>query len=335
MTDIAADDADPARLPRPGRGGGRSSARSRSGTGRRSPATSATPRRPPTPRRPARLRRDASSWPARTARDGSRSTRSSSARASTTLARGELVTAIELPRPAEPARRGPCPADAAARSRSRLGDAGLRGPRRRHDPAGLRQPRAAAGPRHRRDRACSRIRRAPERAKTERLETLFVGGQPVGPLDAGEPGVPARDAPRPRPSGGRRSRSSGSQRARRPMTTTLRDRADRQRPAALDRGRAAPHAARGPARRSRPDRHEGVLPRRRMRRVHRDGRRRERRFVPDARGRGRRRDRRRPSRGWRPATARIRSSRRSSTPAPRSAGSASRASSSRRRRSSR
>ena len=59
------------------------------------------------------------------------------------------------------------------------------------------------------------------------------------------------------------------------------------RPRALEVA-VAPHAARRPARRPRADRHEGVLPRRRVRRVHRHRRRADRRLLPGPRGRGRR-----------------------------------------------
>ena len=72
----------------------------------------------------------------------------------------------------------------------------------------------------------------------------------------------------------------------------------RQRADARARRRAPAHAARRAARRPRPDRDEGVLPRRRVRRVHGARRRAQRRLVPRARGRGGRAGRSRPSRGW-------------------------------------
>ena len=62
--------------------------------------------------------------------------------------------------PRGPAGIRPRPADPTARPRPRLGHAGLRGPRRRDDPAGVRQPRPAAGPRRRRDRPARRPRGA-------------------------------------------------------------------------------------------------------------------------------------------------------------------------------
>ena len=64
----------------------------------------------------------------------------------TTLARGELVIAIELPRPDPPDGRRPRAAHAAARPRPGLGDAVLRRGRSRRDPPRVRQRRPAAGP---------------------------------------------------------------------------------------------------------------------------------------------------------------------------------------------
>ncbi len=67
----------------------------------------------------------------------------------TTLARGELVTAIELPAPGGSDRQRPRPADAASRARPRGGHAGLRRGRRRRDADRVREPRPAARPRRR------------------------------------------------------------------------------------------------------------------------------------------------------------------------------------------
>ena len=84
----------------------------------------------------------------------------------TALAAGEIVTAIELPLPPRPAGRRPPPAHAPPRPRPRVGDAGLRGDRRRARPPGLRQRRAAAAPGHRRQRRAGRRRRRRPRRGT-------------------------------------------------------------------------------------------------------------------------------------------------------------------------
>ena len=105
-----------------------SSGPSRSGTGRRWPATSATPRLRPTRRRRSSCtaRVVTSPGPAGTRRIPIDDffVRSGV----TTLAAGELVTSIELPR--SPIRHGgrPCPADPTPWPRPRVGHAGLRGP---------------------------------------------------------------------------------------------------------------------------------------------------------------------------------------------------------------
>ena len=328
MTDIAADERIRRDVPGAGRGGRgrRVGPDPEPGDARR--ATSATPRRRRTPCRPCSSTGRASwSRPARAAPGASRSTTSSSARGSRRWRGASWSPRSSCRAPTDRRGRRPRPADAAPRPRPGVGHAGLRGPRRRARPG---SPTAASG----RGRsssptrpACWPTRRRPDLAKMERLEAPVRRGQPVAAIDAGEPRVPPGDAPRPGPPGGRhRDRAPGRSGRGSTMTTTQADRADRQRPRALDRGRAAPHAARGPARRPRADRHQGVLPRRRVRRVHGPRRRPERRFVPDARGRGRRRGRDDRRGARRPATASIRSSRRSSRPAPPSAGSASRAS---------
>ena len=134
MTDIADARACPARLPRHSPRRRRSSGPCRSATGRPWPGTSATRRRPPTPRRRCWSTGRAWSSPVRLAHARSRSTSSSSAPGVTTLARGELITAIELPAPTGPRGGSPRPADETAGPRPRLGDAGLRGDAGRGDP---------------------------------------------------------------------------------------------------------------------------------------------------------------------------------------------------------
>ena len=67
------------------------------------------------------------------------------------------------------------------------------------------------------------------------------------------------------------------------------DRGHRQRRPARGRRGPEPHPARRPARRPRPDRRQGVLPRRRVRRLHGDPGRADRGLLPRPRGRGRRR----------------------------------------------
>ena len=154
----------------------------------------------------------------------------------------------------------------------------------------VRQPRPATGPRRRRDGRA----RGPDRAGPRE------DGAPRDAVRRGEPVADARCGRAPS-TGWRCSTSSacGRSASRSTASRTRRRSGDddapaarlhRQRPVAIDRRRAAPHAARGPARRPRADRHEGVLPGRGVRRVHRPGRRPERGFVPDARGRGGRHD---------------------------------------------
>ena len=156
-----------------------------------------------------RLRGDASSSPVRTGPGRSRSTTCFVRSGVTTLARGELITAIELPRPSAP-----------------TGAVHVRRTRRRgHDLASvtlacavsadgvtriaLRQPRPAAAARRRRDgrpRGSGLVRRRQDGA----ARGLVHRREPVATVDAGEPRVPAGDGPRPRPAGRRhRDRAAG------------------------------------------------------------------------------------------------------------------------------
>ena len=105
--------------------------------------------------------------------------------------------------PGRPGRGGPRPADAATRARPGVRHAGLRGHRGRRDPHRLRQPRA-------RDRCWSWTRRgvladpaAPGPREDAAARDAVRRGEPVPAIDAGEPRVPARDAPRPRAARGR------------------------------------------------------------------------------------------------------------------------------------
>ena len=177
MTDIAADERirrDYRRSPRRRR----SSGRCRSGTAPRWPATSATPRR-----RRTRCRR---CWsygavvvvPARPGRRRDPDRRGLRPSGVTTLARGELVTAIELPRPATP-----------------RGSVHVRRTRRRgHDLASVtlacavppmgstRLAYGSLGPRPllvvRRDRPAGRSRGARRRPSWSASTTLFVDASP-------------------------------------------------------------------------------------------------------------------------------------------------------------
>ncbi len=100
-------------------------------------------------------------------------------------------------------------------------------------------------------------------------------------------------------------------------------RGHRQRPQGCAQRQAAPAAARLPARRPQPDRHQGRLRRRRMRHLLGVRRRRAGEILPDAGRQGAGRRRSRPSRGW-PAAANCPCCRRRSTrPAPASAATAS------------
>ena len=161
----------------------------------------------------------------------------------TTLRRGELVTAIELPLPAGRSRLGVPAANAAARPRPRVGDARRCRARRRRRRLGY----GSLGPRP-----------LLFEGDGARLTSLVRAGRAVADLDARRTRLPTGDAARPGRSGAREARPW-----RRRSTSS----AQRQRARRL--GRAASHAARRAARRPRPDRHQGVLPRRRVRRVHR------------------------------------------------------------------
>ena len=238
MTDIAADARIRREFTGAGRGGGRRRVRSRSGTGRRSPATSATPRRRRTRRLPCSSTTRRWSWPVRMARGGSRSTTFFVRSGVTTLARGELVTAIELPRPASPPgavhvrrtrRRGhdlasvtlACAVQADGTTRLAYGSLGPR-PVLVTDETGVLADPACAG---------ARQDGAPR--------DVVRGGQPVRPLDAGEPGVPAGDAPRPRSSGGRdRGRAARGRRRRRDDATLAIELTVNGRPRSIE---VAPH----------------------------------------------------------------------------------------------
>ena len=132
----------------------------------------------------------------------------------TTLAAGELVTAIELPR--SPIRQG-----AVHVRRTR---------RRGHDLASVtlacavladgvtRLAYGSLGPRPVLvvdDTGVLADPAAPDEAKMRRLEELFVGASPSRAFDAGEPGVPPGDAARARPSGGRHGDRAAGRRERR------------------------------------------------------------------------------------------------------------------------
>ena len=194
---------------------------------------------------------------------------------------------------------------------------------RRRDHARLRQRGPAAAARRRRHRRAGGP--GDRRAKQELLDADARRRPAVADLDAGEPGVPGRDAARAGTARDRARRSATAE-ARRVIDALVGIQLYRQRTRASGRDRAAPHAARRPARRPRTDRFEGVLPGRRVRRLHGDARRPQRRCVPrPCRGGGRRRGR--DGRGPGTATGSWRaSSGRSSRPAPPSAASASPAS---------
>ena len=205
----------------------------------------------------------------------------------TTLARDELLTAIELPVPAEP-----------------RGSTHVRRTRRRgHDLASVtlacsigrdgvtRLAYGSVGPRpllavddSGRPR---RSRRHRDVAGADVFDRLLAGAAPSPTSMRASPeyrlamlrvlGRRAIAGVGPAPGRGRRGVSDPD-----------RDPAHAQRAPAGRRGGRAPHAARRPARRPPAHRDEGVLPRRGVRRVHRAGRRPERGRVPRARGGGRR-----------------------------------------------
>ncbi len=120
----------------------------------------------------------------------------------TTLARGELVTAVELPRPVEPRGSVHVRTNPATRPRPGVGHAGLRGDDGWGDSTGIRQPRPAADPGFRRDRLACRSRSARRRQDAAPRRPLRRC-QPVGNLDARQPRVPPGDAARARAPGGR------------------------------------------------------------------------------------------------------------------------------------
>ena len=265
--------------------------RSRSGTGRPWPATSATPRRPPTRRPPCWSTGRASSWPGpagrrvipldeffvrsgvttlgrRRARLRDRAAAAGDVRAGRSMSGGPADAATTSPRSRWRARSTP---DGVTRLAY-----GSLGPRP-----------LLVGRRDRRPRRSGRAGRRPSASGSRRCSPT----RPVATVDAGEPRVPPGDASGARPARGSQRPSSGwrmTDAARIELTVNGRARAIEV--------AAAPHAARGPPRRPRAHRDEGVLPGRRVRRVHGPRRRRERRFVPGARRRGGRRERSRRSR---------------------------------------
>ena len=189
----------------------------------------------------ARLRGTGRRWPARPESGPSRSTMSSSGRAS------------RRSPAASSSRRSSCRA-----RRVRIGSVHVRRTRRRghdlasvtlacavgrrrRDPARVRQPRPAAGPRRRRDRAARRPGRAGRARRCELLETLFVGASPSPTLDAGEPRVPAGDAPRPRPARRRRRDRPARGRGGGPAMTTRRPHRAAPSTAGRDRSTSLPH----------------------------------------------------------------------------------------------
>ena len=289
MTDIADRRADPARLPRPGRGGGgrrvgpdpepgdaRRQHLQRVAGGRHGAGAARL--------RGAGRRRRAGRRPGR-----SRSTTCFVRSGVTTLARGELVTAIELPRP-DAVRRGAvhvrrtrrrghdlasvtlaCAVGADGVTRIAYGSLGPR-PVLVVDETG--RPRRPGRVRRGQDGACSRrCSSTPARRRGRCGRAPSTGSRCSGSSAcARSPIAIERLAERRR--GGRRRRPT------RRSTLTVNGRARSA------RGRSPSHAARGPSRRSRADRHEGVLPRRRVRRVHGARRRPERRRLPGAGRRG-------------------------------------------------
>ena len=203
----------------------------------------------------------------------------------TTLARGELVTAVELPIPGVASRERARAADPAARARPGVGhDGGRRGCHRR-GPGGVRERRAAAPAAGRRVGDARGPGGARRRGRCGRWRRCS----------------PTRRRPRPRCAPARRTgwRCSGSSRGgpgpRRwggwPMADRIAIELVAQREAPRRRRGAAPHAARRAARRPRAHRGEVVLPRRGVRGLHGHRRRPRGRLVPGPRGRGRRRRR--------------------------------------------
>ena len=185
----------------------------------------------------------------------------------TALRRGELVTAIELPLPDD-----------------KVGSAFQRRTRRRgHDLASVTLAVAV--------RADGRLRLAYgslgprplvfEGSEAD-IESVVRPRRAVSHLDARRTRLSAGDAARPgRPGARRRAQPRG----RRMINIKLSLNGQQSR----SLGRSPSHAARGAARRHRPDGHQGVLSRRGVRSVHRSPERRDRRLVPGARGRGGRR----------------------------------------------
>ena len=202
MTDIAADARHPARLTRRSPRRPRSSGRSRSGTGRRSPATSATPRR-----RRTRRRRCSSTTPMVVAAGPAGDAADPDRRLLRPLRGHDAGSRRDRHAPSS------CRADrrvAAPSTSGGRGDAATISPRSpwpaRSAPTGrpgiaLRQPRPAAAPRQRRDRPARRSGGA-DVDKMRRARGAVRRRQPVAAIDAREPRLPPGDAPRPRPAGG-------------------------------------------------------------------------------------------------------------------------------------
>ena len=200
----------------------------------------------------------------------------------TTLAAGELVTAVELPIPATRGRGAP-------ERRTR---------RRGHDLASVtvavavdddgvaRLAFGSLGPRPLLvvDESGRLATRTLRRCRRAACSGAARQAHAIADIDARRPRIPAGDAARPGARAlARRSPAldgRGCLIASIALTLNGRPRSSR---------RAAPHPARRAARRPRPDRHQGVLPRRRVRRLHRAAQRPHRGLVPRPGGRGGRR----------------------------------------------
>ena len=142
----------------------------------------------------------------------------------TTLAPRELVDGDRAADPGVARRERPRAPDAPARPRPRVGDGGLRRGRGRRDAARVRQPRAAAAAASSTRPARSRTRRATDEPSMPCSRRCSPTRRPSRDVDARQPRVPARDAPRPRRGGrwthgARRGSTSG-----RAMPTDVADR---------------------------------------------------------------------------------------------------------------
>ena len=267
-----------ARLPGPRRGGAARRVGPDPEPGDAGRQRRATRRRPRTRRRRcSSTARRSSRW-ARAGDGGSRWTTSSSGPASRRSRLASWSTAIELPLPDGPA--GPCISRRTRRRGHDLASVTLACSvsRRRRDADRLRQRRAAAGARRGRRAGCSRTRARPTPTRPRCSTQLFADASPSPTSMRASPeyrlamlrvlglrGVAAAH----RASGGGR------------VTDRIAIELERQRPS-HGRSTSQPHHTLLDVapRRPRPDRDEGVLPRRRVRRVHGPRRRPERRFVP-------------------------------------------------------